>query len=146
MSKIIRYLEMARWHAHNEQILPERRKLWEKYIPLSDQRSIWWKENGAFISTLPRGIGKTAMIKDLTEEMEDRDEEFIVMASSVSFAEKLKKHRGIKEVYAPHTMPEGLEFSNTHLFVDEYQRIVGDTLNQLLKHEWKSVSLFGTLI
>lgn len=138
-------LELYRWRYHNTVHIHT--------IPKIYNFAQYWKEYGAFVSTVPRGVGKTESIIKLVKTLmskncsEDIVGEFLIVVPSPIYVRKFLKAQihpdNIK--FASSLRLEGLNLKDTHLFIDEYDYVSKNLLDGILNHPWKSVSMFSTL-
>lgn len=141
-------LELYRWKWHNEVYLKFKRVQAVKYqLPLSS----YWKEFGAFVSVLPRQIGKSTMIATMTRIFEGKEEPFIVMVPNMRMALHFCTNQNVsyKNVgadaewvvsYAKSKLPH-----ITNLLIDEFDFISEDDMNKMLSYDWSSVSMASSL-
>jgi len=112
----------------------------------------YWKEEAAFIATLPRQSGKTDMLVRLSKIFESSDpkEEYMVVASNQSMRGHLVS-RGInpKRTNTSYMIDnsasiKGIRHSEYNLMIDEYQTFEA-SLDAILIYPWKTVTMVGTL-
>jgi hypothetical protein len=112
----------------------------------------WWKECGAFISIMPRQIGKTEMLIKLTRHFENNNERYVVAVYN-QIQKRNTECLGIRpknvKVASSHVsstfMPTISEISECNLLVDEFMCIDKEILDDLLSYNWKTVTMVGTL-
>lgn len=108
----------------------------------------FWKELGAFVSTLPRQSGKTKMLQKLINGFNEEKTPYIVVVPSITMKDHLIR-RGINKnnIYSSSNIDHingRIVPQDTHLLVDEYCHF-GQSLEILLCHPWKTVTMVGTL-
>ena len=136
-------LEKLRYEMHQDWLKKEFPQTFKHIVTLSQ----WWKDVGAFTLLAPRQTGKTTFLKEVVaEKLKDGENVLVITAYEAmrnSFTEFLEDEnftilyqRSLKRL-------QGSNRTHYHLFVDEFMHI--DELNSLLNHDWKSVTLVGSL-
>lgn len=141
-------LELNRWMYHNTV------HVHTAYARSTSEYHSYWKEHGAFVSTLPRQVGKTEAIVKIAKTIMSKNcpkdfiGEVLVVVPALQYKSFLQARIHPDKVKSAHNLEQelqGMNLSNTHLFIDEYDFIPKTTLNNILDHPWKSVSMFSTL-
>lgn len=142
-------LELYRWKFHNTVYAPSIAK--RKYRH-SIGMSSWWREYGAFVSVLPRQSGKsTRFIKTLVNDFERTGEDYMIVVPKQGMAKSLAHMTRInaQKITAIGSMYEhcfdGIATREVNLLIDEFMFIDDIRRNMLLDHDWKSVTMIGTL-
>lgn len=138
-------LELYRWKYHHDIYLPS--------IKSQKQRCNsyyqWWHEYGAFISMLPRQVGKTNMLISLANNFSESGEDYLFVAHNNRRAEGIKQQCGLVHVVGPGGIYEGcfngILTTKVNLLVDEYNSIEKHIMIELLDRNWNTVSMAGTL-
>src|SRR3989344_8748576 len=125
-------LELYRWKFHNDIYMKFKRVQEAKsQMPLFS----YWKEVAAFVSVLPRQVGKTTMIDTITKSLSN-NAPYIIVTPSTSMARALISNFGFKpavvhvaERMIPHIPSMAFGICHTHLFVDEFDSINRKTLD-----------------
>lgn len=108
-----------------------------------------WKETDAFVSILPRRSGKTTMVKMLEYQFKSNIEDYLIVVPSVT-----GMHRAIRchNFDTKHILSvsqalidQGFFRNNCNLIIDEFTSIDEMNLDKLLDHNWKTVTMIGTL-
>lgn len=94
--------------------------------------STFWSQQGAQIEIVPRRAGKSFLAKYLAEQLGYFVHDALRGCGCLSHG---------KEV----PLPEGLEFSETYLVVDEFLYLEMVKYQNLLNHPWKGVLLMGSM-
>jgi len=138
-------LELYRWKYHHDIYLPSIKK----YTSAID---IWWQEYGAFVSTVPRQSGKTNMLGKLAYIFDSRNEYFMVVVPTQKYVKAFVNRTGVDRmrVTAATSMYDrcfdGIRTRDIHLLIDEYQRVDKPAIRELLNHDWKTVTMAGTML
>ncbi|KKN34731.1 hypothetical protein LCGC14_0790750 [marine sediment metagenome] len=140
-------LELYRWKWHNEVYLKYKRVQEAKnQLPLSS----YWKEYAAFISVLPRQVGKTTMLGVMAKDI--AKESFIqivvpteYMVNSFFTTTGLGRNYvcSVETWFSKRSLQLSSEYA--HLLVDEFGFIDGFKLRDMLNNDWKSVTMVSTL-
>jgi hypothetical protein len=146
-------LELFRWKWFHEVLMKktitQKRKIMAKQ---SGDLKFFWKEDGAFVSTLPRQSGKTDMLIRLSRIFDgsETSEKYIVIVDNFKMKENLV-NRGFNKnyVFTKYMFENDIRGKNMppeeyNLMIEEYQRF-GTTLDDILGLPWKSVTMVGTL-
>jgi len=141
-------LELYRWKWHNEVYLKFKRV---QAVRSQMLLSSYWKEYGAFVSVLPRQLGKTTMLGVIAKhllQIEGHAVQIIVPTShmKLSVANKIQLPSNyIKSVVEFVGSNQSDLSSAKHLLVDEFDFIDRMHLIMVLDNDWKSVTMVSTL-
>jgi hypothetical protein len=122
----IQNLYMSAWILHRKWLTedPTAREL-KKVL----NKAAYWFEVGAFVATLPRQSGKSTLL----------DKMFYSTPGSIKLS-------GVKDnSNLDWLLGKREQWSNTHLFIDEYDWIPADVLYKILDRDWASVTLIGSM-
>jgi len=146
-------LELYRWKFHHDVYIHTT----NKYRPGNYPSSTWymyWKEYGAFVSVLPRQVGKTRMIETLLNHVIGEQEDYRIICAQrvvrLGFCQRgFSKNKVLDAKWitkgANHKLTN-IDHQDINLFVDEFEYI--DTKNHLchiLNYPWKSVTMVSSL-
>lgn len=140
-------LELYRWKWHNEVYLQFKRvQAARRSLPLLS----YWKEYGAFISMLPRQVGKTTMLGEIAKKLsEESFIQIVVPTEKMAQNFSVKTGLGTNYVCTINTWLSRLSLQLSteyaHLIVDEFNFIEKNKLDALLDRKWTSVSMASTL-
>lgn len=140
-------LEMYRWKFHNDIYLPSIRGKTNNTCSMA----YWWQEYGAFVSTLPRQVGKTSMLGLLVNYFSENNEFYMLVAPNKKMADNLisKTRVSSKNITLASDLYNhcfnGVQTSIVNILVDEYQFLERAQVANLLDNNWKSVTMVGTL-
>jgi len=121
--------ELLRWKYHNENKMSMNDCNWQS------SWHTYWKEIGAFISILPRQVGKSTMIAEMAKNFKSA---VIIspMYSDKKEFEHISKWTNEDKLAVAH---------NFHLFMDEFSYIQKSDLDMILNNPWKSVTMVSSL-
>lgn len=110
----------------------------------------YWKEIGAFTCVSPRRSGKTTLIKKLSNELLEKNEQVLILTYTIAQANELisnfKQHPGLSVfAFRDQDQLRGINFSRYNLFIDEFLYIDSNVINSILNYQWLSVNLFSSL-
>lgn len=138
-------LEMYRWKFHHDVYLPSIKSLKQRRHSCYQ----WWYEYGAFVSMLPRQVGKTNMLVALVNNFNESGEHYLFVAHDNRRAEDIRQKHGLTHVVGPGGVYEGcfdgVLTANINLLIDEYNLIEKHVIIELLDRDWNTVSMAGTL-
>lgn len=141
-------LELYRWKYHHDVYLPSnknRAKYFKNSLPQ------WWSEHAAFISTLPRQVGKSGMLATLIAHLTERMEDYLVVVPNLNMQKIFLQNTGVSRQFViPATSMydrcfDGVAANKINLLIDEYQWLDKPRIISLLDYDWKTVTMAGTL-
>ena len=145
-------LELYRWKFHHDIYIHTTNKFRPGNYPLLTW-SQYWREHGAFVSVLPRQVGKTEMIVTLINHVMEKNEDYLIVAANkqicIGFQQRgFDRKRTVegRSIQANSPQLMGLSHASINLFVDEFEWI--DKKNHLchiLNHPWKTVTMVSSL-
>jgi len=114
----------------------------KRYLPSSS----YWKEVAGVFKLYPRQSGKTTALKELCELKRNAGEKVIygVPFGTAMFKEQPGDLNFATQSVTPNWM-RGLDYNQYHLVLDEFTFFPSECLEELLRHDWKSVTALGTL-
>lgn len=107
-------------------------------FPTLHEWAYFWLEQGAFIRTLPRQIGKTTFLME-----EAKLKGGIVITATHSMERRLRQTFNYNKIMSVSDL-HGLDSSKEWLFVDEYDYLSKDNINILLNRPWQGVMMLST--
>lgn len=140
-------LELYRWKWHNEVYLKYKRV---QELKKNCSKSLYWKEHGAFVSVLPRQIGKSKMLSKMVDIFKSREEDYFCIVPSLNHISLATKYNvpcskmASARAWIVNKYGSGRPL-HLHLLVDEFDYINKDDLMKLLDYDWNSVSMVSTL-
>ena len=164
----MRYIDLElhrwQWQWHNEVYLQAKRiKDASKTMPLP----LYWKEYGAFVSVIPRQLGKTTMIGEIINYLSQsvllhnkydiNDEDFIMDDVLVVVPTRRMINFVVSKIGIPrrcvcsingfcwYRNVKDTKNPQKHLFVDEFDFIDRKDISHLLDWNWKSVTMVSSL-
>lgn len=132
-------LEMYKWRWHHSVYVPSLKI--ERYRSYED----YWTDAG-FFSILPRRVGKTAMIVDLTKYFDNNKEDYLVVCLNKRTC-SIMESRGVdrNKITLHHGCDfRGLNKMNINLLVDEFTSMGAANAN-MMSFRWKTVTMISSI-
>lgn len=139
-------LELLRWKLFHDEYIKQPYVVAEKAQEQGRTLTSYWKHIGAFVSTLPRQVGKTTMLGELVNRFVKEKESYIIIVPSHSMKKALIKNHGFNEKHCVSSQDfQGISVRECNLLIDEYTIFSERDLDTILSYNWKTVTMVGTL-
>lgn len=143
-------LELYRWKYHHDIYMNIKRV--QDARKTSQRPSLFWKEFGAFVSVLPRQVGKTTMLQTIVNNLPESTP-YIIVSPTSSMANSLMHNFKFPSanVYIVDRLLKQLpgisigKVMNSYLLIDEFDYMRRGDLDNILNYYWKSVTMVSTL-